>query len=183
MASTASTTRCWRAARRALALAAATLLAACHGGGAIESARIDGGATPALDASLKLAPTADLLAALDRGVPLVLRMDLRARGDGLRLHAVRRIELRFRPLSRQYAWTDLDSGAARTFARRPLLLAALDRVRLPLDAGFADLPPGTRLTLALALDVDALPPPLRLPALFSPRWRLATPEYAWTVGA
>jgi hypothetical protein len=164
-------------------LVVALLLAACHGGGTIEAARIDEDATPALDARLKLAPTADLLAALDHGVPLVLRVDLRARGEGLDLHAVRRIELRFRPLSRQYAWTDLDSGDVRTFARRPLLLAALDRVRLPLDPAFADLPAGTRLTLALSLDVDALPPPLRLPALFSPRWRLAPPEHAWTAGS
>lgn len=116
-------------------------------------------------------------------MPLVLRVDLRAQGDGLRRHALRRIELRFLPLARQYAWTDLDSGAVRTFARRPLLLAALDRVRLPLDPAFADLPPGTRLTLSLSLDVDALPAPLRLPALFSPRWRLAPPEHSWTAGA
>lgn len=169
-------------ARRLALLAFAALLCACHGGGAIESARIDDGAAPAIDARLRLAPTADLLAALDRGVPLVLRLDLAA--DGARhLRAVRRIELRYLPLAQRYAWTDLDSGAVRTFARRSLLLAALDRVRLPLPADWSGLPPGTRLALSLSLDVDALPPPLRLPALFSPRWRLDLPEHAWTAGA
>lgn len=158
------------------------LLAACHGGGAIESARIDGGATPAIDARLRLEPSAQLLAALDRGVPLVLRIEIDARG-ARRLDAVRRIELRYLPLAQRYAWTDLETGGTRTFARRSLLLAALDRVRLPLDADWADLPAGTRCTLSVALDIDALPPPLRLPALFSPRWRLDLPEHAWTAGA
>jgi hypothetical protein len=157
-------------------------MAACHGGGAIESARIDQGPEPAIDARLRLAPSADLLAALDRGVPLVLRVELVARGRR-RLHALHRIELRYLPLARRYAWTDLDAGATRTFARRSLLLAALDRVRLPLDVAWTGLPAGTRCTLAVALDVDALPPPLRLPALLSPRWRFDLPEFVWTVGA
>jgi hypothetical protein len=162
---------------------AALLLGACHGGGAIESARIEGGVAPVLDARLRLAPSADVLAALDRGVPLVLRIEVEARSAGPMLRTERRIELRFLPLAGRYAWTDLDSGTVRTFARRPLLLAALDRVRLPLDPAFAELPAGTRCRVRLALDVDALPAPLRLPALFSPRWRLAPPDYAWTVGA
>jgi hypothetical protein len=159
------------------------LLGACHGGGDIESARIDDGAAPAIDARLRLALSPDLLAALDRGVPLVLRLEVEAHTTGRRLHAVRRIELRYLPLAQRYAWTDLDTASTRTFARRPLLLAALDRVRLPLDAAWSDLPEGTRCVLGVALDVDALPPPLRLPALFSPRWRLDLPEHAWTAGA
>lgn len=182
----ASITRCWRALERAprlLALLAAALLAACHGGGAIEGARIDAGEAPAIDARLRLTPSPDLLEALDRGVPLVLRLELGAQGAGARLHAVRRVELRFLPLARRYAWTDLDAGTTRTFARRSLLLAALDRVRLPLDPAWSGLPAGTRCTLAVALDVDALPPPLRLPALFSPRWRLSLPEHTWIAGA
>jgi hypothetical protein len=166
-----------------LAAALALLLGACHGGGAIESARIDGGPAPALDTRLRLAPPPQLLEALDRGVPLVLRLELRAREASGTRTSTHRILLRFLPLARQYAWTDLDTGAVRYFARRPLLLAALDRVRLPLDPSWSDLAPGARCTLSIALDVDALPAPLRLPALLSPRWRLDPPEFAWTAGS
>jgi hypothetical protein len=178
----ASSTRSSRTASRLLAAAAVLLLGACHGGGTIESARIDGGAAPVLDARLRLAPSPALLQALDRGVPLVLRLDLRARDGAGARDATHRILLRFLPLARQYAWTDLDTGAVRYFARQTLLLAALDRVRLPLDPSWADLAPGAHVTLSVALDVDALPAPLRLPALLSPRWRLNPPDFAWTAG-
>ncbi len=183
MTSMASTTRSSRTPSRWLALAASVLLAACHGGGTIESARIDTGPAPALDARLRLEPSPELLEALDRGVPLVLRVDLRARDASGARASTHRILLRFLPLARQYAWTDVDTGAVRYFARAPLLLAALDRVRLPLDASWSDLAPGTRCTLSIALDVDALPAPLRLPALLSPRWRLDPPDFAWTAGS
>lgn len=181
--------RCWRGfeTHRRLAHLAALLwlplLAACHGGGHIEAARIEPGLTPALDLRLRLTPSATLLDALDHGVPLVLRLDVGASAPGTRLHTVRRIELRYLPLAGRYAWTDLDVGTTRLFARRALLLAALDRIRLPLDATWRDLPAGSRCRVSLALDVDALPAPLRVPALFSPQWRLATADHRWIVGA
>lgn len=156
----------------------ALLLAACSGGGTIESARIT--SDPALDARLRLALSPSLLEALDHGVPLTLRLHLRAVGSAGRLERVHPIELSFLPLARRYRWRDLDDGDARYFARRPQLLAALDRVRVPLDPAWADLPADTRYTLDIALDRDSLPAPLRLPALLSAQWRLDPPEHRWT---
>jgi hypothetical protein len=163
-----------------LGAALAVLLGACSGGGRIDSARITG--DPALDARLRLSPSPALLEALDHGVPLTLRLRLRADGSAGRLEREHAFELSFLPLARRYRWRDLDDGDARYFARRPQLLAALDRVRVPLDLAWARLPADTRYTLDIALDRDSLPAPLRLPALLSPQWRLDPPAYRWTAG-
>jgi hypothetical protein len=168
---------------RCLLLPWLLLLGACHGGGSIESARIVRTPEPVLDASLRLRPSTQMLAALDRGVALTLRLRLRTVDAMPALDTSRRIELRYLPLAQQYQLRDLDSGQMRYFARQPQLLAALDRVRLPLDASWAGLADGTICTLALALDVNALPAPLRLPALLSSSWRMNPPEHRWTAGS
>lgn len=167
---------------RWLLLPCVLALAACHGGGSIESARIVRSPEPVLDAGLRLRPSSQMLEALDRGVPLTLRFELRTEGATPTFDSVRRIELRYLPLAQQYQLRDMHSGQMRYFARQPQLLAALDRVRLPLDAAWADVAEGTVCTLSLMLDVDALPAPLRLPALLSPPWRMKPPEHRWTVG-
>lgn len=159
------------------------LLVACHGGGSIESARIVRLPEPVLDASLRLRPSSQMLAALDRGVPLTLRFRLRTQDATPALDTTRRIELRYLPLAQQYQLRDLDTGLMRYFPRQAQLLAALDRVRLPLDVAWAGLAAGTACTLSLVLDVDALPAPLRLPALVSAQWRLNPAEHRWTDGS
>jgi hypothetical protein len=163
--------------------AAVLLLAGCHGGGSIDSARIVRVPEPVLDAGLRLQPTAQMLEALDRGVTLTLRLRLRASFPGGELDSVRRIGIRYLPLAQQYQLTDLDTQAARNFPRRAQLLAALDRVRLPLDAQWAGLPIDAVCRLSLALDIDALPATLRLPALLSADWRLDPQEFRWTSGS
>lgn len=121
---------------------------------------------------LVLSPT--MLDALENGIPLRLgyRIDGCVSGGVPRGFA---LELRYRPLARQYELRGAD-GELRHFGRRSALLAALDRVRLPLP-GAADC--GGRASVAL--DLVALPTPLRFPALMRPEeWRLVSPEYAWT---
>jgi hypothetical protein len=126
------------------------------------AARIEAGSPALLVLDLDLKLSAPLLEALDHGVPLSFAVDVR--GDGAtRGHAA--LTLSQQPLSGQYA---LDDGRnLRVYARRAQLLAALDHLRLPLDAVPAG-PPRVRLTIA----ADRLPGPLRLPALLDPDWQI-----------
>lgn len=133
---------------------------------------------PTLSASLRVAFSPVMLEALERGIPLKLSFALRREGGGASLTARTGLTLSYAPLAQQYLLVD-DAGATRSFARRTQALAALDRVRLPLPAAFADAPADARYALRLRLDDAALPGPLRLPALVSRDWRFATDEYAW----
>lgn len=156
-----------RAARRRAGIAVllgAALLAACGSSSPsrLRTARIEAGTPAVLALDLDLELSAPLLEALDHGVPLTLAVEVRG-SDATRGHAT--LTLSQQPLSGQYA---LDDGRnLRVYARRAQLLAALDHLRLPLDAA----PTGTprvRLTLA----ADRLPGPLRLPALLDPDWQI-----------
>jgi len=162
----------------------AVALAACtQGSGAptatISAARLAGDDNPVLEAELELRWSPAMLEALERGIPLRLRFELAGENGGSRLHAQRELQLRYLPLARRYEVRDLQTGSARSYPRRPQLLAALDRVRLPLADEWQALRAGGALSLALELDHAALPGPLRLPALLSAQWRLASGEYAW----
>jgi hypothetical protein len=165
---------------RGLPLLLAGLLAACTGDSRIESARVERLPQPVLDAGLRLSFSTEMLDALDHGVPLTLRFRLRGDLTDGRATTSRRIGLRWLPLSRQYQLHDLDTGATRNFPRRTQLLAALDRVRLALPAEWSALRERGALELSVALEVDALPAPLRLPALLSRHWRIDPPLHRWT---
>lgn len=160
----------------------AALLAACARGPApaasVRAAEVVAEPAPALTATLQLELSPTMLEALERGIPLRLVFALRRDGGDGTLVARPALELRYAPLAQQFLLAD-DSGTTRSFARRTQLLAALDRVRLPLPPEWADAPAGAHYVLRLRLDDAALPGPLRLPALVSRDWRLASDEYAW----
>jgi hypothetical protein len=115
-----------------------------------------------------------LLAALDNGVPL--RLGYRLDWCGGRSVQGVQITLRYAPLSAQYELLGIE-GAPRRFAQRANLLAALDRVRLPL----ASAPPqDCALQAEVALQLTSLPTPLRFPALLQPgEWRMVSPRAQW----
>ena len=106
---------------------------------------------------------------------------IRHSGRSTLAEQTRHLQLRYFPLSRQYQLRDLDLNQARSFSARALALAALEDVRLALPewrvAG------AERYRLQIALDRDALPGALRLPALFLPAWRRCNGEYAWSARA
>ena len=157
----ASITRCWPIV---LSLA----LAACGGdpqGSTLRSARIEDGA---LRLELDLRFTDTLLQALDHGIPLQLALHV----DGASA-SVQRIELRYRPLSRQYELRLPGEADARVFASRARLLAALDRVVLSEVSAASG-------RVRVELVSSALPAPLRLPALIEREWQLATPQRSWS---
>ena len=148
----------------------------------VHSASIDAGA---LAARLQWRPDARVLEALDHGIALQFEIRVQAQGAGVwptTLAAqTRHLQLRYFPLSRQYQLRDLDLNQARSFSARALALAALEDLRLPLaDWKVAG---AERYRLQIALDREALPGALRLPALLQPAWRLCNGEYAWPARA
>lgn len=170
-----------KTARVLIAALTVGALTACSGDSRIASARIEREPAPVLDTTLQLALSDQVLEALDRGVALTLRF--RVAGQLLRGKVItsRRVGLRWLPLTQQYQLVDLDLGSVRNFSRRAKLLAALDRVRLSLPAEWSTLQPDSDCSLQIALEIDALPAPLRLPALLSSAWNLDPPVHRWTV--
>lgn len=179
--------RSWKKIASALALIA---LAACgrpDGEAAlrIRSADVSQGV---LTARLQWQPGAAVLDALDHGILLDFRVDLRAYGPariGWRTtlaSAQRHIELRYFPLSRRYQLRDLDRGETRSYAARALLIAALEDLRLPLSPDWSgDGAAAARsYGVSIELDRDRLPGALRLPALLQRQWHLSSGEYAWS---
>lgn len=136
-----------------------------------------------LDVDLDCRLNGPISDALEHGIPLVLRFDVRAEGESLALREQRRVELRYFPLTRRYQLRHDGDGDVLGFAASGYLFDALAALHLELSPAFADLPAGTRLQLDVMLDQSALPGALRLPALIEPAWHLIAPEYAWTVAA
>ena len=171
--------------RLGLLLAATLLLAAC--GAANESQRFEvrdlraewssGQLDVRLRQRLELGPEAR--DALLHGVPLTLGVEvvLRDASTQTRLQRQRSLyEIRYLPLSEHYQLTPGETGVAQTFPRLRHALAELGELRLSVETGV--LPEGEYEILARSfLDKRRVPPPMRLPVLFSPRWNH---ESAWT---
>jgi hypothetical protein len=168
-------------------VAAALLAAVCATGctrhdddARVLDARLVRSPGAALEADLALRFSPVMLDALEHGIALTLTFALDAHPRaGPSLSTERHLRLSYAPLAGQYVVTGVDDGRTRTFARRTQLLAAFDRVRLDLPREWAALPEDTPLALTVALDRSALPGPLRLPALLSSDWHLATAVYRW----
>lgn len=121
-----------------------------------------------LDLDLRLSPTH--LDALDHGVPLRLEfITAPLAGAG----TIEAIELSYSPLSDHYELRRTDESAPRVFQTRAQLLAALDRISLPVVGG------STQGFVRARLNIDALPPALRMTARFDRRWQLETRTSAW----
>lgn len=130
-----------------------------------------------LQQRLELGPEAR--EALLHGVPLTLGVEvvLRDARTQTRLKKQRKLyEIRYLPLSEHYQLTQDETGEAQTFPRLRHALAELGELRLSVETGV--LPEGEYELLARSfLDKRRVPPPMRLPVLFSPRWNH---ESAWT---
>jgi hypothetical protein len=171
-----------RRPERLVAFAFVALLAACAREPApaatVRAAEVIADPAPVLTATLELRLSATMLEALERGIPLRIAFALRREGGDATLRARPALELRYAPLAQQFLLED-DSGTTRSFARRTQLLAALDRVRLPLPTEWAKVPQDARYSLSVRLDDAALPGPLRLPALVSHDWRISSEVFGW----
>lgn len=125
--------------------------------------------------------------ALRHGVPLTIELELILRNSATQSRVsaeTHRYELRYLPLSEHYRLSGVGANDVATFPRLRHALAELSRLKLNLDTG--PLPAGDYELLARSrLDHRHMPPPMRLPALFDPRWKHAS-EWAsaqLTVGA
>lgn len=164
-------------ARQLSVLLATVLVTGCLGEtperASIASASVhDTGSGQVLEVEQQLRWSPRMLEALANGIPLRLAYHLEC-GPWQGAHV---IELRYAPLQRAYTMQPA-GGPARRFGRRTALLAALDRVRLPLPETLPEVCAGG---LRVALDLTALPTPLRFPALLHPEdWRLVSPRVPW----
>lgn len=174
-------TQCWNGVpaksgrtigTRWLGLSCVVLLAACTGSAGtlvIERASLDPGGTRLdLDLDLRFSPTH--LEALDHGVPLRLEfITAPLAGAG----TIETIELSYAPLSDHYEMRRSDEVAPRIFQTRAQMLAALSRISLPIRGGSA------QGFVRARLNIDALPPALRMTARFDRRWQLETRTSPW----
>jgi hypothetical protein len=170
---------------RALLVAAVVLLGACGAENRNQRFEIrdlqadwaSGRMDIRLQQRLELGPEAR--EALLHGVPLTLGVEvvLRDARTQTRLKKKRSLyEIRYLPLSEHYQLTRSETGVAQTFPRLRHALAELGELQLSMETGV--LPEGEYELLARSfLDKRRVPPPMRLPVLFSPRWNH---ESAWT---
>lgn len=172
-----------RATRWAAALS--LLLTAC--GDSSESGRLElrdvearwsnGRMEVRFEQDLQLSPEARN--ALVHGVPLTLGVELVLR-DAKTQARVRRnksfYEIRYLPLSEHYQLSGPGDENLRTFPRLRHALADLADLEVRFETGA--LPSGEYELLARCfLDKQKMPPPMRLPVMFSPRWKH---ESAWS---
>lgn len=138
---------------------------------------VEGGAGGALDIEQRLSLSPTMLEAMANGIVLHLVYRLSGCTDGPAWEALHGFDLSYSPLRRVWVMQGSD-GSQRSFAHRHQLLAALDRIRLPLAV---DVPLNCQGELRVALDLTSLPLPLRFPAFLYPsQWRLVSEPVVWT---
>ncbi len=140
-----------------------------------------------LNARIEYAFSKQVIEALDEGVPMtvVLRIEIVRERAWLWNEKIAALEQRYQisyhALTRQYMVRNLNIGTRHSF---PTLAAALSTVGTIIDLPLIDsnlLKQGQRYRgrLQAWLDTNSLPVPLRLIALWSPEWRLASEWREW----
>jgi len=144
------------------------------------------GDTLEIDAGLAFDPTEIMREALESGVELQLEIVTRvsrpmgpiALLDEERHHP---ITIRFLPLTEQW---QLEIGAVQTnFPRLWLLLDALEQTRAYATGLTRERASGNawQIQARARFNREALPPPMHLPSLVSPDWRLAGTWHTWQI--
>ena len=142
-----------------------------------------------LDADIDYRFSEPAIDALHNGVSLTLSLRLRVEQerrwwwDATVLDASHPFRVRYHALSKLYQILDGDnSEAPRNFISLNALLEAMGTVRdLPLPNSFVLVKGGRyRASLAVSLDIEALPLPLRPVAYATPAWYLDSLVYKWT---
>jgi hypothetical protein len=176
--------RLWKNINSILCCAALAACAPAPGALVVQGATLSAGT---LEVRSEWQPDARVLDALDHGIALSFAVRLRATAPCVfgwprtLAERVRHVQLRYYPLVRQYQLRDLDAGSTRSYASRAQALVALGDLRLPLPEWNAR--GANRFDLRIALERDALPGALRLPALLTAAWRVDSGEYAWRAAA
>jgi len=139
-----------------------------------------------LNADVEYRFSAAATEALHNGVPLTLRLNLQIRRerrywwDETVADERWSFRLNYHSLAKMYQWAQEEGRPPRGFASLAALLEEMGAVRrLPVAAGLAA---GQRYQarVAVSLDIEALPLPLRPFAYLSPDWYLDSPWYTWS---
>lgn len=119
--------------------------------------------------------------ALEHGVPLTIEVELVLRDAQTQTRVDRHnaaYEIRYLPLSERFQLAGNEDGDIRTFPRLRHALAELGSLNLSFETGA--LPSGEYELLARSfLDKRKMPPPMRLPALFSESWQHESNWTSW----
>lgn len=140
-----------------------------------------------LDADLELSLDGEVIEALRNSIalPLVVEAEIvRPREwlwDRSLLSDRRRLRLEYHALSRTWMVTDFHARETHTFSRLDDAVESLARVRAWRLGDWAPLAGTPRLLgkLRVRLDVNKLPLPLRVPALFDDHWDLDSDWFLW----
>ena len=135
-----------------------------------------------LDANIDFAFSGKALDALQNGVPLTLDIHLQVRRDGAWVwekdltDSRLRYQIRFHPLASVYQVVDMQNNSTQSFVTRDVAIAALGDIQGMPVIKHSQLEKGKiyRVGLRAALDIDALPLPLRPMAYLSPSWNLSS---------
>jgi len=141
-----------------------------------------------LDADIDYRFSEATLDALRNGVSLTLVLRLAVKRerqgwwDATALDENRPFRVRYHALSKLYQILDGDGETPRNFVSINALLEAMGSVRRMPWALASPLSPGARYraSLAVGLDIESLPLPLRPVAYLTPAWYLDSPVYQWT---
>lgn len=142
-----------------------------------------------VDAQLDLELSDEVEEAVNKGIPITIVIDLR-------LYRVRHAliwdaeiaswefpyQLQYHALTRQYLVKYPHSERVESYSTINEALQAMADFRFESEVIGATLPKskrGYKLAMRVALDLDALPAPLRVMATISPSWRLKSPWYEW----
>lgn len=179
--------RAGRLAPILLAALAPFAMAACsgqHQGGTFEISEIDarwanGTVDVRVDQRLELSREAQR--ALQHGVTLTLELELVLRDARTQTRLQRHnslYEIRYLPLSERFQLNGPEKEDARTYPRLRHALSDLARLDITFETGV--LPSGEYELLARSfLDKRKMPPPMRLPVMFSQEWDHESDWTSW----
>lgn len=180
-------------ARRLLMLASVALLLLWVGTALAASIRVKDVRTRLadgaylLDADVVYVFSEQALEALDKGVPLTVRVHFQVRRvdawiweDSL-ADTQLRYAIRYKPLSERYEVYRLPGRDGRSFVGRDAAIAALGEIRNLQLVEASQLEPGERyeVQIKVELDIEELPLPLRPMAYLRPAWNLGTSWTKW----
>lgn len=142
-----------------------------------------------IDAKVDFALSDEARNALESGVPLVLMVQIQVMEPREYLwdRAVATLQQRYRltyhALSERYIVDYLNTGVRKSFSSLHAALYSLGRIdELPLlDRGLLNQRQVYYGQLRVALDVEALPTPMRVWAYVSSDWRLTSDWYRWPI--
>jgi hypothetical protein len=146
------------------------------------------GANYVLNADVTYDFSAAAIQALENSVPLTLAVNCRIERDRAYwwdetiVDYRKTLQIRYHPLGKLFQMQFEDSDASQSFTSLHSLLQAMGTIRRVAVASAEQIEKGNRYraSLSLALDIEALPLPLRPIAYLSPGWYLSSPRYEWS---